>query len=329
MMRTRKLVGLFSLVTFAASLAIAGTTFAALITFTFNGTGSGTVDGAPFTNADYTITLIGDTTAITNPSPGTFQLDTTATIVIGGIGTATVTELPGIFVSQNGSVLGFQCWGGTDVLDLDDAAFATYDLATPLGPISGLHAAALAQFKNVASTLGPITLSSSGPVTFQASLAAKTWTGSISIPWKITIALKDTNGDSKFKKLSSSSTGTIEMYISKSGPQPNAEGCYVKFSGDDGSTICIKQIVSISTDIPKSKTDQLLLVGTGTMAVVMEGTPLSGIAYLDSKGTLKKTGGEMSAITLSGKFGGGGGEGTDQTFVLSGNVKATLTEQAD
>jgi len=132
-----------------------------------------------------------------------------------------------------------------------------------------------------------------------------------------------------FKELSGSFTGTMEMCFGENGPQPNTEGCYVKFSGCDGRTICVEQIVSISTDIEKSKTDQFLLIGTGTMTIVMEGTPLTGIAYLDSKGTLKKIGGEVSAITLSGKVGGGGGEGTDQAFVLSGNVKTNLTEQED
>jgi len=329
-MKTRKLVSPFSLslVTFITSLALAGMTIAAPITFTFSGNGSGTVNGAPFTDADYTITLIGDTTAITNPSPGFFQLNTTATIDIASIGTATVADLVGIFVNQDTSVLGFQHQGGSDLLDCDNEAFATYELATPLGPITGLTAHTLNQFTNLASTLGPITLSSSGPVTFQAVLGS-TGTGNVSIPLKITIGSKDTTGDTRFRKLSSSFTGTAEMYFGENGPQPNTEGCYVKFSGGDGSTICIKQIVSISTDIEKSKTDQFLLVGTGTMTIVMEGTPLAGIAYLDSKGTLKKVGGEISAITLSGKIGGGGGEGTDQAFVLSGNVKTTLTEQVD
>jgi len=57
-MHNRKLVGSFSLslVTFATSLALAGLAFAAPITYTFSGVGSGTVNGTPFTNADYTIT---------------------------------------------------------------------------------------------------------------------------------------------------------------------------------------------------------------------------------------------------------------------------------
>jgi hypothetical protein len=329
-MKIRKLVSPFSLslVTFVTSLALAGMTFAAPITYTFSGMGSGTVNGTPFTNADYTIMLIGDTTAITKPSNDYVLVGTQVTMAITTVGTATVTDSVWIFDGQQASRLGIGRNGPGNLLDVGNAAFATYALATSLGPISGLNASSLNQFTNLASTLGPITLSSSGPVTFQASLAS-TWTGNVSIPWKITIESKDTTGDSKFKNLSGSFAGTMEIYVGGNGLQPNTEGCYVKFSGDDESTICIKEIVSISTDIKKSRTDQFLLVGTGTMTIMMEGTPLAGIAYLDSKGTLKKMGGVISAITLSGKIGGGGGGGTDRAFVLSGNVRTTLTEQVD
>jgi hypothetical protein len=329
-MKIRKLVGplSLSLIMFVTSLTLAGMTFAAPITFTFTGNGSGTVNSTPFTNADYTITLKGDTTAITN-SLNVYHLITTATMVIAGVGTATITDPVEIYDNPNVSVLGFAREGGYTLLGLDNAAFATYALSTSLGPIvaSGIS---VSQFKNLASTLGPITLSSSGGVTFQALLSPPTiWSGNVSIPLKMTIQSKGTTGDTKFKNLSSSFKGTMEMYLGEDGPQPDTEGCYVKFSGGDGSTICIKQIVSISTDIKKSKTDQFLLIGTGKMTIIMEGTPLAGIAYLDSNGTLKKVGGEMSAITLSGKIGGGGGEGTDQAFVLSGNAKTTLTKQVD
>jgi hypothetical protein len=88
---------------------------------------------------------------------------------ITGIGTATVADSVWIFDNQQTSGLGIGRDGPGDLLDVHDAAFATYALATSLGPISGLTATALNQFTDLASTRGPITLSSSGPVTFQAS----------------------------------------------------------------------------------------------------------------------------------------------------------------
>lgn len=329
-MKIRKLVGPFSLslVMFVTSLALASMTFATPITYTFTGNGSGTVNGNPFTNAAFTVTLIGDTTAITNPDPGHFRLNTWAFIDISNVGRATVTEGVCVSVLQSNGSLAFQGLTRGDLINGIREEFKTYALATPIGPISNASHIYSPQFKNIASTLGTITFLPGTPLTFQAVLGS-TWTGNVSIPWKITIESRDANGEGKFRNLSSSFTGTIDMCIGEDGPQPNSEGCYIKLSGNDGSTICIKEMVSISTDIKKSKTDQVLLIGTGTMTIMMEGTPLTGIAYVDSKGTLKKVGEEISSITLSGKIGGGGGVGTVQGFVLSGNVKATLTEQAD
>ena len=60
-------------------------------------------------------------------------------------------------------------------------------------------------------------------------------------------------------------------YLDEQGFDSNDEGCYLKFTGDDRSSICIKQVGSASTDVQKSKTDQLLLVGTGEFTLPIEG----------------------------------------------------------
>jgi hypothetical protein len=105
---------------------------------------------------------------------------------------------------------------------------------------------------------------------------------------------------------------------------PNGEGCYIKFSGDDGTTICIKQIASISTEVPKSKTGQALWIGTGDMTISLEGSPLTGIVYLDAKGTLKKaSSGSVISISLSGKIRGG----SHGSYVSGGSFKTTLTPE--
>ena len=83
------------------------------------------------------------------------------------------------------------------------------------------------------------------------------------------------------------------MYLDQEGIVSNDEGCYLKFAGEDGSSICIRQIGSASTDVQKSKTDQFLLVGTGEMTIPIGGTPRTGVVYMDLKGTVKK---DSSAI---------------------------------
>jgi hypothetical protein len=57
--------------------------------------------------------------------------------------------------------------------------------------------------------------------------------------------------------------------------------------------------------------------------VPIEGTPETGIIYLDAKGTLKKdSSGEVTSISLSGKIGGG----SEGSFISGANFKTTLTK---
>jgi len=157
---------------FAACMLVAVALPAAAtpVTYTFSGTGTGNVNGSAFTNAAFTITLTGDTTAITGA--GTFQLTIAATISITGFPLATVTEAVDIFSNTGNSAVGFQRGGGLDLMDVSGPAFAGYNLATSLGPISGLTPFAVSQFTSLASTQGPITFTSASNVTFQAVVGA-------------------------------------------------------------------------------------------------------------------------------------------------------------
>jgi len=142
---------------------------AAPITYTISGTGTGTVGATPFTSAAYTISVVGDTTAITGGP--TYSNVVTGTMTIAGIGTATISEPIRVFNNQTNTAFGVGR-PSADLLDVVDPAFATYALATSLGPISGLTPFALNQFTSLASSLGAITMPTSGPVTFQATTGA-------------------------------------------------------------------------------------------------------------------------------------------------------------
>ena len=152
-------------------LAIALPAAATPATYTFSGTGTGDVNGTGFTNAAFTITLTGDTTAITG-GPSIFQLTTAATIAIAGFPLATVTDSVGIFSNTGGPAVGFQRTAGLDLMDVSGAPFAGYQLATSLGPISGLTPFAVNQFNNLNSNQGPITFTDASNVTFQAVVGA-------------------------------------------------------------------------------------------------------------------------------------------------------------
>ena len=149
------------------------------------------------------------------------------------------------------------------------------------------------------------------------------WTGVISFSNKITVPYEDTSGNKKFKSFTNPFIGTVELYVGENGLVSNGEGCHIKFLGEDGSGICIKQIAVISTDVHKNRTDQALLIGTGDMTIPMEGIPKAGIVYFDAKGTLKKdNSGEITSLSLSGKITGG----SEELYVASGSFRTTLTK---
>ncbi len=155
---------------------------------------------------------------------------------------------------------------------------------------------------------------------------AATWSGAVSFSNKVTSLSGTESEDRKFQSSTSTLTGTVEVYIRGNAWAANGEGCYMKFTGDDGSTFCIKQIASLATDVAKNKTDQFLLTGTGEITLPIGGTPQSGIIYLDAKGTLKKSGtGEVTSVSLSGKIGGG----SDGLFIMGASLKATLTKVSE
>jgi hypothetical protein len=147
------------------------------------------------------------------------------------------------------------------------------------------------------------------------------WSGEATISVKMTSMSEDTSGNTKLQNMNTTLTGIVRLYTGDNGLVANGQGCYLNFLGDDGSTICINEIATVSTVSAKSKTAQALLVGTGSMSIKTEGTPLSGIVYLDSKGTLKmNSSGQITSISLSGKIGGG----SNGSSILAGNVKTTL-----
>jgi hypothetical protein len=140
------------------------------------------------------------------------------------------------------------------------------------------------------------------------------------IPIKNTYTV-NTQGDVKFQNVTYDLSGKFEVYLNEEAFVSNDEGCYLKFTGDDRSSICINQLGFASTDVQKSKTDQLLLVGTGEITIPVQGNPRTGVVYLDLKGTLKKNGsGGIESVSITGKMGGGGSD-----FVCSGSYRMTLT----
>jgi hypothetical protein len=125
-------------------LMFAGNAFADFLVCTRTGVGSGTINGVPFSNAAFTITDTMDTSqrSAFNLSGNTgFSInDFAASITIAGVGNFNFTSGTRAFVNNTSGLVGFST---TDIpaLDLFDgpssSAFASWDMLSPIGPISG------------------------------------------------------------------------------------------------------------------------------------------------------------------------------------------------
>lgn len=122
----------------SAALVVGAASWATAITFTHQGSGAGTLGGAPFGPSDFTITLEADT-ANRLPCGGgdCFSIDaTSASIVIDGLGTFDFVTGTRTFV--NGSVVGFSRSSGADLFNgPSSAALLGYELDASIGPVGG------------------------------------------------------------------------------------------------------------------------------------------------------------------------------------------------
>ena len=92
----------------ASLLGLIGPGQAAMITYTFNGTGTGNLNGKNFTNASYHVTILGDTSNIFLFVPGVPAIvNLPATIEISGQGSAAFSNPVYVFNNQPSTVVGF------------------------------------------------------------------------------------------------------------------------------------------------------------------------------------------------------------------------------
>ena len=153
----------------------AATSAAAPITYLFSAVGSGTIGGASFTNKAYVITLMGDTSTIDNTYAGLgeYRNAVTGTIQVKSRRLVTIT-MPIVITTA--------CGAGGGYIGIEKAAgsppFPTYIYNArgapvtdcflgPATPTTGLPAT-VSSFTNIPSTKGPVTLTFSSPITYQA-----------------------------------------------------------------------------------------------------------------------------------------------------------------
>ncbi|HEX5222966.1 MAG TPA: hypothetical protein VFZ59_25640 [Verrucomicrobiae bacterium] len=157
-------------------VGLAANTFAASITFTHTGVGSGSIGDVSFSEKAFTFTAIGDTSSRVTFEPNAFgySIDhTSASINISGVGSFTLASPTRTFVNNEYSVVGLSRAGGSQ-LDLFNGpihfSLASWDMLSSIGPLNG--SGFLLQWDNSIITEGGILNFQSNPtaVTFQAEV---------------------------------------------------------------------------------------------------------------------------------------------------------------
>ncbi len=142
----------------------AGQAFGTTIVYSELTIGSGTMNDVPFTDQTINLTMIGDTTNVSGGlnSQGTFQFS------ISGVGAGSLEQMV-VFVINSEAEAGFRSVGSElPALSTVDSVFATYDLTTAIGPITGPAEIDSGVFLN--TTLGRLFITSAGDSTFTASI---------------------------------------------------------------------------------------------------------------------------------------------------------------
>jgi uncharacterized protein (TIGR03437 family) len=144
--------------------------FAAPVTYTLTGYAQAS-GGGQQVNVPFVWTVIADTAGITNPSPGHFQNPaTSSSINFTGVGS---TALTGVTVYLNTGAGQVTFGSPTGGIGLTSPQLQTWDLASPIGPLSGpnfLVAGTITTDTGTPITLTGVANSNNGPSpTFQAS----------------------------------------------------------------------------------------------------------------------------------------------------------------
>ena len=120
-------------------LGTVGNAEAVPITYTEQVVGTGSLGSSTFTNALVTITFTGDTENVFTPVFGVLANSVgTAAVTVPGLGLATFIDRVAVFDTPTNNGAGIADFTtNSDVLDIVNTAFATYDLRTGIGPLSG------------------------------------------------------------------------------------------------------------------------------------------------------------------------------------------------
>ena len=139
----RKSVRCFAVVTAMCLFGFASERVQAVpMTYTINATGTGSLGGTAFSDSDFVITAVADTNNIESSDSGFgsifIVINSNINISVTGIGNGDFTNETQSVSNQGYNVAGFgdngECLA---ILYVENPIFGSYDLSSPIGPISG------------------------------------------------------------------------------------------------------------------------------------------------------------------------------------------------
>jgi hypothetical protein len=154
------------------------------------------------------------------------------------------------------------------------------------------------------------------------------WAGSVSFTLKLTTATEDTSGNRKLVTSNETFAGTMNFYWDAdpnvTSPIPGPDGCTCELLGNDGTTFCFNEIMGEASFTKKSGKGSVVFVGTGSIATTVQEQNVTGIAYINGKGSwVTDSSGNPISISLGGAVGAAGSPDDEPNFVLSGTVPTT------
>jgi hypothetical protein len=163
--------------------------------------------------------------------------------------------------------------------------------------------------------------------TYVQALTTEKWTGSVSFNVKAATRVKDTSGNHKLVTSTETFEGTMNFYNEPTvGPIQGPDGCILELLSTDGSTkVCFTDGAATSSENKKSGKGSAILVGTGTIEVTINSQQVTGIAYINGKGSLVvDTSGNLISLSLGGSFGGGYTADDNPSVIFTGTIPTTV-----
>jgi len=161
-----------SVVFLQMSIAAAGP-----ITYLFDGTASGTLGGQTFSDASLRVTAVADTANVPAPvgAESTISFNPASVAIdISAVGTMAVSNAY-VFDAQALTGVGFGVV--SDDIQIHDPSFATYNMKSAIGPIFEAADPSTADWTNMPTSIGDLTVTSFTNVTFTATLGGSNPSG--------------------------------------------------------------------------------------------------------------------------------------------------------